>query len=297
VLVYTEEQPSPQLLVHSPLPLLPPPLESADMEHTSFVGSADDEASRTAQEATYDKKKNAEILASKYTNTKRTIEIVSVTLFLVLLSISITRTLNIYFLRNIWVTLCACVLAMASADFFSGLFHWGADTWGTIDTPVFGAMIRSFREHHVAPVAICGHDWIEANGDNCMMTLPVVLLTACKAVNQTSLYELFVHNFLVMLVIWVALTNQIHKWSHTYRPPQYVTLMQSLGLIVSKKDHAVHHRNPFDKYYCITHGWLNPILGSINYWKHLETTVTFVTGAVAREDDMLWNGIGIKDLM
>jgi len=237
------------------------------------------------------------ILASKYTTTKRTVEIVSIAVFVILVSISITHTCNLYFLRNVWVSLCACVLSMCLADFFSGLFHWGADTWGTLETPVFGGLIRSFREHHVVPTAICHHDFIEANGDNCMMTLPFVFLTAWKPVDQASLYELFVHNFLVMLIIWTAFTNQIHKWSHTYRPPQYVIWMQSLGLILSKKDHAVHHRNPFDKYYCITHGWLNPVLASINFWKRLEGVVSYVTGAVAREDDMLWNGIQAKQYL
>jgi len=68
----------------------------------------------------------------------------------------------------------------------------------------------------------------------------------------------------------------------------------SLGLILSRKDHAIHHRNPFDKYYCITNGWLNPVLANIGFWRSLEAVVTYTTGAVAREDDMLWSGITAK---
>lgn len=54
-------------------------------------------------------------------------------------------------------------------------------------------------------------------GDNCMITLPFMLLAAVMNVKQDSLYSLFVHNFLVLLCVWVGLTNQIHKWSHTYK--------------------------------------------------------------------------------
>jgi hypothetical protein len=40
-------------------------------------------------------------------------------------------------------------------------------------------------------------------------------------------------------------------------------MAQNCGLILSRKNHGVHHRPPFDKYYCITTGWLNPVLAYI----------------------------------
>lgn len=268
------------------------------MGPTDFSSEFPDDAAKsmsTAATTTFDKKKNAEILASKYTKTKRTIEITSVYLFVFLLVVAFLKISNLYFLRNFWVSLCACVLSMCIADFFSGIAHWGADTWGSLDTPFLGeSIIRSFREHHLTPTAMCHHDIFETNGDNCMMTLPFMLMAALMNVKQDSLYSLFVHNFLVLLCVWVSLTNQIHKWSHTYKLPVYVTFLQEYGIILSKKDHAVHHRNPFDKYYCITNGWLNPLLASIDFWKRLEGVITFVTGVIPREDDMLWTGISLK---
>lgn len=90
------------------------------MGQPEFASSCPDEASQSA----FDKKKNAEILASGYTKTKRTIEITSVSVFVILLIISFVRiTSSLYFLRNFWVTLCACVLSMCVADFFSGIAH------------------------------------------------------------------------------------------------------------------------------------------------------------------------------
>ena len=73
------------------------------------------------------------------------------------------------------------------------------------------------------------------------------------------------------ICFWTLLTNQIHKWSHTYKPPALVILAQNCGLILSRKNHGVHHRPPFDKYYCITNGWLNPVLAYI-----VSTRVTYL---------------------
>lgn len=238
------------------------------------------------------KKKTAELLAAKYTKNKRMMETACVTLYTALLCASCYKICNMFFLKNIWVFLCASVLSMVLADFFSGLLHWFADTWGSLDTPLIGnSFIRSFREHHIEPTAICRHDIVETNGDNCMVTMPIIFLTAVVNLKPDSVYHLFVHNFLVLLCIWVSLTNQIHKWSHTYRPSKIVSLMQQYGLVLSKRDHAIHHRNPFDKYYCITNGWLNPWLASFNFWKRFEEMITDVTGVEPREDDMLWTGV------
>lgn len=245
----------------------------------------------TLEESLEQRKKNAIILAGKYSTTKRRVEIASVLLFSIFFVLSIYRLISWHSLKNLWVVICSSILGMALADFFSGLFHWIADTWGTLETPGLGnTFIRSFREHHLEPVAITKHDFIETNGDNCMITVPFLMLTSFTSIRQNNLSDLFTVSFLISLCFWVMITNQIHKWSHTHKPNQIVSFLQSTGVILSKHAHNKHHQIPFDRNYCITNGWLNPWLTSIGFWRRTEEAITSLTGVLPRVDDKHWTG-------
>eukprot|EP00795_Rhopilema_esculentum_P001358 gene1358-15761_t len=185
------------------------------------------------------------------------------------------------------------VFGILTADFASGLVHWGADSYGSIDIPIIGkAFIRPFREHHVDPTAITRHDVIETNGDNCLLVIfPILVQTYRYATYATETLQSSFHwdVFVYALAIFVTLTNQIHKWSHTYFGlPSWVSILQDLHIILPKKHHRVHHVAPHETYFCITTGWLNYPLECLRFWIIVEWLIEKTTGFKPRVDDLKW---------
>src|SRR6476619_5801680 len=61
------------------------------------------------------------------------------------------------------------------SDLLSGFVHWAGDTVGDETTPIFGPnFVRPFRFHHVDPEDITRHDFVETNGNNCIVASPVL---------------------------------------------------------------------------------------------------------------------------
>ncbi len=171
-----------------------------------------------------------------------------------------------------------------AADLFSGLVHWFFDTWLSVRTPLLGPMfVRPFREHHVDPLSITRHDFVEVNGSNCLATCPV--LVAALAIPPSSLPAQLAALALVALCFGIFCTNQFHRWAHLPSPPRAAKILQDLGLVLGRAHHAVHHQAPYARHYCITTGWLNPVLDSIGFFRGLERVITGITGARARAED------------
>ncbi|PAV81311.1 hypothetical protein WR25_09312 [Diploscapter pachys] len=177
----------------------------------------------------------AKQLASMYSREKRLQEQISLVMASFLF-IGVALNLVLNWDSSIWGSvLISAVLGIATADFASGLVHWGADTFE--------------RLHELATI----------------------------------------HWFLFLLGIYVAMTNQIHKWSHTYFSlSKWVVFLQRCHIILPRSHHKIHHISPHACYYCITTGWLNWPLEVIGFWRRAEYVVTYVTGMQPREDDLKW---------
>ncbi|XP_023344888.1 transmembrane protein 189 isoform X2 [Eurytemora carolleeae] len=212
----------------------------------------------------------AKELANLYTIGKRNQELVAITISCFLFFLD--SVILLYSINRIdpCTVLLACISGMGAADFLSGLVHWLADTWGSVEIPLFGKnCIRPFREHHIDPTSIIRHDFVETNGDN--LTLAIPLLTY------------------VTFILLSSTPSQIHKWSHTYFGlPASVKLLQNAHIILPRKHHRIHHVSPHETYYCITTGWLNWPLEKIGFWRRLESVVIRFTGCKPRSDDLKW---------
>jgi ubiquitin-conjugating enzyme E2 variant len=172
-----------------------------------------------------------------------------------------------------WVAATA-LLAYLGADLLSGLVHWAADRLGDERTPILGpALIRPFREHHADPLAITHHDFVETNGNNCIVAAPVLMLVLFLMPRETGVL-FYTCVVIACTALFVFCTNQFHKWAHQKNPAPLIRLMQRAGLILSPEHHVIHHTAPRDKYYCITVGWMNPVLEKIRFFRFLEKAIS-----------------------
>jgi len=170
----------------------------------------------------------------------------------------------------LWLVPTAFLAGYVTADFASGLFHFLADNYGSTRKPFVGPVfIRPFREHHIDPLAITRHDFLEVNGANCAISLPVLLATYLLLPVGANLLTLFLGAYVGLFLFGIFLTNQFHSWAHVERPPRLVRALQRAGLILGPEHHQRHHTPPFNTYYCITCGWLNPWLARARVWERL----------------------------
>jgi hypothetical protein len=124
-------------------------------------------------------------------------------------------------------------------------------------------------------------------GNVCILAVPVLSL---------SLYLLWLlpdSGWLAFAAICFALmaaatvaTNQFHKWAHQENPPAYARPLQRLRIVLEPRHHELHHTAPFESHYCITNGWLNPLLNKIKFFRRLERALALVGIHTAKVNEL-----------
>lgn len=216
----------------------------------------------------------------------------------VLSTVSLVHLASLFQWSYLYSVLIATGLGMLAADVLSGLIHWFADSYGSVDLAVVGKMfIRPFREHHIDPTAITRHGFIETNGHNYLTMLPGYCIAMYNFLYLPTSHVIewyFTYCFLQALALFVIFTNQIHKWSHTHRGlPRWVKLLQDLHIILPRQHHRVHHVAPHETYFCITTGWCNFPFEKLRFWAALEAIIYWTLRVKPRQDDLAWANKGL----
>jgi ubiquitin-conjugating enzyme E2 variant len=170
--------------------------------------------------------------------------------------------------------LLALLLGILAADLITGVLHWFADTFFSAHTPLIGpALIEPFREHHREPLAMTRRSFLRGSHANVLATTALLLAVWVWRLVAVPAPSLFADAWLTSLSIALWLTNQFHKWAHVSRVPAPVRWLQAAGLILTPARHARHHAACHDGGFCVTTGWLNPLLDRLQTFRTAERLI------------------------
>ena len=172
--------------------------------------------------------------------------------------------------------LAAALAAYSLADLATGVYHWLVDNYGDASTPVLAAQIAAFQGHHRHPSTITRRDPC----NNLHALARAAALSAAGAPPAA-------HAFAGAFAACVVLSQQFHAWAHETRRrlPPGVEALQDAGVLVSRAQHAAHHRQPYNTNYCIVSGMWNGVLDRYRVFEALEMVVYFRTGIRPRSWD------------
>nr|CAB3480218.1 unnamed protein product [Digitaria exilis] len=171
--------------------------------------------------------------------------------------------------------LAAAMAAFAGyslADLATGVYHWSIDNYGDATSPLFGAQIVAFRDHHLRPSAITRLE--PCNSLHVLAAAVAVALPATGAALSATGWSAAAHAFACAFAACAMLSVQFHAWAHERpsRLPPGVAALQAAGVLVSRSQHAGHHRPPHSNNYCTVSGMWNPVLDGCKVFHAMEKT-------------------------
>lgn len=163
-------------------------------------------------------------------------------------------------------------------DFLSGLFHWLEDAYGQEHWPVTGKLITQANIlHHHEPSYFTRHGWFHSA--RVLLVMGALVLLGAALLGALTWQVLFV------VAIGVN-ANEVHKWAHRSRSENgpFISYLQDIGLLQSRRHHARHHRDGKNTHYCVLTNHLNPILEAVRLWPVLEWVIFALLGVKRRPD-------------
>ncbi|CEM05794.1 unnamed protein product [Vitrella brassicaformis CCMP3155] len=157
--------------------------------------------------------------------------------------------------------------ALLFGDLFSGVFHWAVDNYGNKNTPVFGSVIEGFQGHHKYPWTITYRPFANNVYKICY---GVLLIMATTFILQAPPA---VRVFMTVFGLSQVMAQEFHKYSHMTKPPIIVQRLQGMGLMLPRKEHGLHHSEPFEGHYSILFGWFNPLLDHSQVFRLMERAI------------------------
>ena len=155
------------------------------------------------------------------------------------------------------------------ADFGSGVLHWSVDNYGNGRTPIMGSIIAAFQGHHSAPWTITERGFCNNVFKLCIPfgILPMTMINYIAGPKVTL--------FMACFCAFEILSQEFHKWSHMTKGqcPPWVNWLQSTGVTIDRRPHALHHMAPYEGNYCIISGICNDSLDKSGIWRWMEHVI------------------------
>jgi hypothetical protein len=187
-----------------------------------------------------------------------------------------------------WPAILAAVLVgWFTADFASGLVHWGIDTW--FDEASLGRAVAITREHHTHPQHVLGYGFLEHSALGSAPSAVVIGLAALL----TALFPVAAGTWCLMAVWLITATGlffgmTFHNLAHKPSRSAVIRAAQAARLLIPPEAHLAHHGGDHTTRYCVISGWANHVCDPLRIWHRLERLVSAATGAEPRRDDRMW---------
>ncbi len=170
-------------------------------------------------------------------------------------------------------------------DFFSGVFHWIEDSYGTAETPIIGKLVVIPNLiHHRQPRDFVKSPFWRRNTVTIALSL-VIFLGLARIWGVT--WEL------CLFCVLGGLCNEFHCWAH--RSPEengrVITWLHRLRILQTPGHHAVHHTDPKNRAYCVLTNYTNPVLDKMEFWRRTEWVIGLLTGVRPRPDASVAGGM------